>query len=69
MIVVAMALLFLGLAVAIRHCQLLGQLSELDKEIEELSQQLDELGTDYHLECSRQAALNKQNEIRRKMLF
>lgn len=73
MIVAIMFVLFLvvvlAMAVAIRHFQLLGQLGLLDRQIEELIDQLGLNKTDYFVECEIDALIRKQNEIRRKMLF
>lgn len=73
MIVVAMVLLFVvlfvGLAVAIRHFQLLGQLQQIDRQIEELIDQLGLLGTDYFIECELDACIRKQDKIKEKMFF
>ncbi len=73
MIVAIMFVLFLvvvlGLAVAIRHFQLLGQLQQIDQQIEELVDQLGLLETDYFIECEIDALIRKQNKIKEKMFF
>lgn len=73
MIVVAMVLLFVvlfvGLAVAIRHFQLLGQMAELDSQIEQLIDQLGLLETDYFIECELDSLIRKQDKIKEKMFF
>lgn len=69
-VVVLVALLsVIGLAVAIRHFQLLGQLAELDRQIEQLIDQLGLLETDYFIECELDSLIRKQDSIRQKMFF
>ena len=73
MIVAIMFVLFLvvvlAMAVAIRHFQLLGQLGLLDRQIEELIDQLGLLETDYFIECELDLLVQKQNRIKEKMFF
>lgn len=73
MIVAIMFVLFLvvvlAMAVAIRHFQLLGQLGLLDRQIEELIDQLGLLETDYFIECELDSLIRKQDKIKEKMFF
>ena len=70
LVMFVVVLVALGLAVAIRHCQLLGQLNQLDLQIEQLEVQLALLQRpDYFTECELTSLIRKQNEIRRKMFF
>ena len=59
----------LGLAVAVRHCQLTAQVNELDQQIKTLEVQSGLQGPNYFIECEIDALIRKQDRIRQKMLF
>lgn len=68
-VLVALAMV-LGLAVAIRHHQLLVQIEELESEIEKLEAKSDLLQRpDYFVSCEIDALIRKRDRIKEKLFF